>query len=268
MGTASVILAYLLSEIKILNIFQRNFTQRYKFLIEAKAVSKLAILNAVKVGGFTQSTRVELNKVYRFNIQNRIYEVILSAEDGRYPLNPKFAKSHELERLFNVIGLDMSHFLADSILDFQDSDNLVRLNGAERDEYINLGYAPPNRPLKSLSELIWVKGINLTAYRKIKEYTTVYTQRINLNYASTEVLYALGFTKEQINRILKMRKRSFLKPTEIKSIVGKRWTFLINRISLYPLPSVYRAYVREELSGEEVELILMPNGKIIDILWF
>ncbi|MGJ3241923.1 MAG: general secretion pathway protein GspK [Opitutales bacterium] len=68
----------------------------------------------------------------------------------------------QLPLLFESLGFDSydSLELADSLLDWTDGDDLVRLNGAEADAY---GYEepviqPPNAPLASLHELRWVAG--------------------------------------------------------------------------------------------------------------
>ena len=53
------------------------------------------------------------------------------------------------------ISVDKTPFLIDALADYTDSDNLQRLNGAERDTYTAEGKLPPrNSPLLSESE-VW-----------------------------------------------------------------------------------------------------------------
>jgi len=57
---------------------------------------------------------------------------------------------------------DQADRLADAILDWRDTDTLVRTNGAEAGFYHSqdLGYAPANGPFKVLTELLLVKGVS------------------------------------------------------------------------------------------------------------
>jgi hypothetical protein len=57
--------------------------------------------------------------------------------------------------------LDEAERLADAILDWRDSDDLTRTDGAEADEYESSGvdYRPSNGPFKLLTELLLVRGV-------------------------------------------------------------------------------------------------------------
>lgn len=268
LSAVSLILSLTLSDLRILNLSAGKYTERYKFLIEAHAAAKIALLQALNFSSIVGRVRVNLEKNYSIALGARKYIVRLSAEDGRYPITIDFALSSELNKLFRALGFKDFESLTDSILDFQDKDNLVRLKGAEKDYYEKFGYTPPNRKFISLEELIWVKDIDFLTYKKLKNYITVYTNRININYASKEVLIAIGFSQEQAKRIVELRKRSPVSVQEIKRIVGAKWDFLRFRISLIPLPQMYRAEVTSTQTGERVNLIITPNGKIVDILWY
>ncbi len=257
-----------LSDLKILNLSAGKYIERYKFLIEAHAAAKIALFQALNFSSLVGRMKVNLEKIYSIDLESRTYTVKLSAEDGRYPITIDYAISSELNKLFQVLGFKHVESLTDSILDFQDKDNLVRLNGAEKDYYEQFGYTPPNRKLLSLQELLWIKGIDFFTYQKLKDYVGVYTNRINVNYASEEVLIAIGFSKEQAKRIIQEREKSPISVQEIRRMLGAKWEFLRFRISLIPLPQMYRAEVVSELTGEKVSLIITPNGKIVDILWY
>ncbi len=82
----------------------------------------------------------------------------LSPEDGRCNLNEK-----DEERLLNCLqaaGLPpkKAQEITESVLDWTDPDDEPRPLGAEKDYYQD--YKPANRPLKSLSEALLIKGIN------------------------------------------------------------------------------------------------------------
>ncbi|MCD6339088.1 MAG: general secretion pathway protein GspK [Verrucomicrobia bacterium] len=73
-----------------------------------------------------------------------------------------------LNRAFEVIGVDASTAVTavDSILDWMDSDDDPRMNGAESDYYLALPapYFPKNGPVDELSELLLVHGISPAVY--------------------------------------------------------------------------------------------------------
>ncbi len=56
--------------------------------------------------------------------------------------------------------------LTDAILDWRDADNLVRLNGAEKEYYIDLKkpYLPANGRFTTIEELLMVKGVTRTLF--------------------------------------------------------------------------------------------------------
>jgi hypothetical protein len=89
----------------------------------------------VKVEG--ESNRININTATDSRIREKILE--LSEDD---------------------LG-DEADQLADAILDWRDTDLLVRTNGAEADFYDakGIGYRPANGPFKVLTELLLVRGV-------------------------------------------------------------------------------------------------------------
>ncbi|MFQ5830312.1 MAG: general secretion pathway protein GspK [Candidatus Methylomirabilia bacterium] len=81
--------------------------------------------------------------------------------------------------------------VVDAILDWVDSDQLRRLNGAEDEYYLGLGipYLPKNAPMVEPGELLLVKGITPELYGLLSQVLTVYgTGRVNVNTAPLAVL--------------------------------------------------------------------------------
>ncbi len=268
LAVVSLILSLVLYDLKLLNLQAGKQVERYKFLIESHAAAKVALLEALKFPSLVGRVKVNLNRNYIVDLGGRKYIVKLSAEDGRYPVTINYASTAELIRLFRALKLKSPEELADVILDFQDKDNLMRLRGAEDNYYRKFGYIPPNRKLISLEELMWIKGIDFQTYEKLKDYVTVYSDRVNLNYAPEEVLLALGFSPQQAKRIVEERENRPVSVQDIKMMLGGRWNLLRLRISLIPLPQLYRAEVISKLTGDRVELILKPNGRLVDVLWY
>lgn len=113
-----------------------------------------------------------------------------------------------LTRLFETLDIDLydAQELAQCLLDWQDEDDLQRLNGAEKDRYDREDppCEPPNRPLASYNELRYVSGFHdyffdsLTAepnerFEALKAMTTLRkTKQFNLNTTTEIILEALA----------------------------------------------------------------------------
>ncbi|MBL3527842.1 MAG: general secretion pathway protein GspK [gamma proteobacterium endosymbiont of Lamellibrachia anaximandri] len=103
-----------------------------------------------------------------------------------------------LSALFNSAGMkaEEQDALVDSILDWRDADDLVRLNGAEKKQYdfARLPYAPANGAFRSVNELKLVLGMNMMVYREIVPFITVdaRTGEIDTTQAPLELLQRLG----------------------------------------------------------------------------
>ena len=77
------------------------------------------------------------------------------------------------------------------------------------DQYENLEfpYKEKKALFETLDELFLVQGIDEKIYNSIIDYVTVYGGPVlNVNTASWQVLYALGFTQEQAKTIYEIRK--------------------------------------------------------------
>jgi hypothetical protein len=94
--------------------------------------------------------------------KNQKYEAHLTGEGGRLNINwvtqmPEIpARVEILRKYLENKGYDLEERdrMIDTLLDWVDPDNMVRLNGAEEEE----GYSPANRPLQRLDEMKKIKG--------------------------------------------------------------------------------------------------------------
>lgn len=86
-----------------------------------------------------------------------------------------------LVNLFELWGMDMTQAedLADALADWVDQDELISLNGAEREYYEDLGYydRPYNRPFSKLEECYLVRGFYTLEQLKPnwREYFTLWS---------------------------------------------------------------------------------------------
>ncbi|GAA0791810.1 general secretion pathway protein GspK [Marinobacterium sediminicola] len=130
--------------------------------------------------------------------------VRLQDESGKLDLNA--APAELLDALLLPViedSLQRAQLVA-AIEDWRDSDDLVRLNGAEVAEYQAVGReaGPANRPFASLQELNLVLGMSNEIYTYLLPHLTLMTRvrTVNPRVASFEVLMALPNASEQVVR--------------------------------------------------------------------
>ncbi len=140
--------------------------------------------------------------------------VVISIHDegGKIDLNK--GKDDHLKRLFRFAGLseDNAVALVDSIVDFRDEDDFVRLHGAEDPDYraAGLSHGAKDRPFEAVAELNRVIGMSPAVYKRVAPFLTVYSGRakIDLVTAPSEVLLAVpGIFPEDANALLAARAR-------------------------------------------------------------
>jgi general secretion pathway protein K len=148
---------------------------------------------------------------------NQSYEAHITGEAGRLNINniaklaladPNSPARELLRKYLEVKGVDLNERdrMIDSLLDWIDPDNLVRLNGAENDA----DYKPANQPLRTVEELKRVRGWEDFTSRPDwdADFTLVTPQsNIDVNWASRDVLLALpGMTEGVVDRFMATRR--------------------------------------------------------------
>jgi general secretion pathway protein K len=112
--------------------------------------------------------------------------------------------------------------LAQTIMDWEDPDDLPRPNGDERDGYLKKGLLalPANAPLRTVDELLDVEGMTPTIYAQVAPYLTVYGSGVvNINTAPVPVLRAIpGMTDQILANIISQRSRG-LRISSIAQVV-------------------------------------------------
>ena len=116
-----------------------------------------------------------------------------------------------LEGLFRVAA-DLEEedalILADSVIDWRDTDNKVSEFGAEEEYYQELTnpYPIKNNDFQVLEELLWVRGMTDEIFLKVKDVITVYGDgRVNIHTASPLAFQALGMTENMAEKIIFFR---------------------------------------------------------------
>jgi len=136
--------------------------------------------------------------------------------------------TEEMLRNFFSLGLELDYAQADrltqAILDWRDEDDLPRVGGAERDDYLRAGAAvlPANRPFAELDELRHVMGMTPEIFERAVPYLTLTgTGRINVNAAPEIVLLSLpGMTRGIAQEILALRESGNM-PRSTGQLLGR-----------------------------------------------
>ncbi len=132
-------------------------------------------------------------------------------------LNLNEADEEMLRKFFSQgLGVDYAEAddLAQAILDWRDEDDLPRINGGEREEYLKEGalVLPPNRDFVDVDELRHVRGMTPELYVKAAPYLTLLgSGQINVNSAPEQVLSAIpGLDEGGVTQLLRLRESGYL----------------------------------------------------------
>lgn len=171
-------------------------------------------------------------RLYTLPFDQGVNEIRIMGEAGKVNINAVPEKT--LRTILTQLGLEgeKRDIVADSILDWRDPDDFMRLNGAENDYYQSLKepYNCKNGNLDSVEELLLVKGVTPELFygRKaikkeeegasekppadrigLKDIFSIYSLggQIDINCATLPVLrVVLGIPKDLAQRILKARE--------------------------------------------------------------
>jgi len=132
---------------------------------------------------------------YELEFENAQLAIEVTDESGLIDLNA--ADTLTLANLFVAHGLpqDEADALADAILDWRDSDDLLSPNGAEDPEYKAEGYdyGAKDAPFDTVSELQQVRGMTAELFGRLAPAFTIYSGQPTPNpaFAPFEVLRSL-----------------------------------------------------------------------------
>jgi len=158
-----------------------------------------------------ESRWVPDGRPYEIQFEDALLEIRVIDERGKVDINT----ADELMLGNLLISQDMEENriieLVDAILDWRDTDDLVRLNGAEEREYeaAGISYGPANMSFRIVEELQQVLGLDHDLYRTIEPALTVYSRgsRIDPAFAPYEALVAIpGMTPELAEEFIAQRE--------------------------------------------------------------
>lgn len=150
---------------------------------------------------------------YQLEFDGAVLDVQVTDETGKIDIN--VADELTLSALFESVGIEEQgrrDELVDAILDWRDPDDLVRLNGAEDDDYeaADYPYGAKDAPFDTVGEIQQVMGMGYELYTRIEPAITVYTGRARPDpaFAPREVLLIFdGMTEELAEEYIQTREQ-------------------------------------------------------------
>lgn len=166
----------------------------------------------------------DTNDETRMIADGRVYQqeydgvaIEISAVDERGKLDINAADESTFVTLFTNNGMepDQAEMLAAAVMDWRDSDDVERVNGAELDAYqaAGLPVGPGNRPFMMVDELLQVIGMPYDFYKRLEPGLTVWSRSAlpQIGYAPVEALLALpDLTTDEASDFVAMRQSSDL----------------------------------------------------------
>jgi general secretion pathway protein K len=133
--------------------------------------------------------------IYEINASDANIRVRLFSEVGKIDINKANQTVLQSLMTFAPVNTDQQNKLINAILDWRDADDLVHIDGAEKEEYLEAGlnYQPSNKPFESTEELQLVLGMDKSVLSWIEPLVTVYSRQpqVTMQLASREVLQVI-----------------------------------------------------------------------------
>jgi len=190
----------------------RNDIERAAWLAEACAARARSVIDATLAQRPLDSSPVQytwatLDSAVDAEYAGADTSCTVSLRPEGTTIDVNSADRGELERLFLALGTTVTHAdsLSDAILDWRDSDDSARTDGAERAWYSAHDRSEPrNGPIASIAELERIRGLEAVA--GLDSVLSVDHARILLDRAPLAVLRALpGIGREAVMRIASYR---------------------------------------------------------------
>lgn len=145
-------------------------------------------------------------RAYELEFEQAQLVIRVTDESGLIDLNA--ADTLTLSNLLVANGLDQGQAdaIADAILDWRDTDDLLSPNGAEDPDYKAAGYdyGAKDAPFDTVSELQQVMGVTAELYERLAPAFTIYSGQPtpNVAFAPFEVLRAFIGMNDELARML------------------------------------------------------------------
>jgi general secretion pathway protein K len=159
--------------------------------------------------------------IYQVQFLDALVRIRMEGETGKIDLNG--ANQAQLQQLMAQLPIEKEQqtALVSAIMDWRDPDDLVNIDGAEKNDYKKAGklYQPRNKPFQSLEELQMVLGMDESILEKLEPMITIYSGKpqVDLSQASREVMLALGLDPALVDQCIELRRQSAITGIPIQS---------------------------------------------------
>ena len=212
-------------------------------------------------------------------------EIRIMSEAGKININ--MVSEFLLRKVMGQLGLEgeAKDVVVDSVLDWRDTNDLYRANGAENDYYLSLKdpYYCKNGNLDSIEELLLVKGVTPDVYHGkkgtpegeegsadrvgLKDIFSIYSpgEQVDINSATPLVMnMVLGIPREVSQQMVKAREeKSFEnqqdllnRVPELAPFIGEIGRFIVFRSALPYYTIESRAKLKDGPSMQGVKTIV------------
>jgi general secretion pathway protein K len=159
---------------------------------------------------------VVLPRMARTKVRLGAGEFSYRITDEQARLNVNTATQDQLDKLLQCLGVDKINRdqIVDSILDWIDTNDDHRTNGAESEDYylkLPVPYRARNGPIESVNELLQIKGVTPTLFEGVdgrpglRDVLTTRGRAVNVNTVGPVVLCAMGVSDAQMSDIMQGR---------------------------------------------------------------
>ena len=160
----------------------------------------------------------------------------------------------------------------DTLLDWQDVDNLKRLNGAESYDYLAAGYqyTPRNFYIQLPEEIMLLKGFDQTIFEEIKDDMAYWgSGTMNFLTASKKTLRSLLKNDSLVDSIIEIRKKGELTGKTFRNLTNIPMTY---RDILYPSDWIkVEITAKTENAKDTIEAVIvkseMKNKPFMVVMW-
>ena len=174
---------------------------------------------------------------FSLSFEQGIVDVVLWNESGKVDINR--ATDALLSRLLEALGLplEQSEALAAAIADWRDEDDLVRLQGAEDEDYFaaGLAYGAKDSAFISVSELRKVLGMSESIYQQLEAYVTIYSKSSGVNPEVAPLPVLLAVSDASVS--------------SLKHYINERRRTHRSGLPLPPEPAIDKAFVAKNKSA-------------------
>jgi general secretion pathway protein K len=156
-------------------------------------------------------------------------------------------------------NIDVSTVI-NSMIDWQDSDDLALVNGAERGQY-EASEMPSNLPFQNYSEFQYVKGVSAELHKYLQPLTTVRSQRyFNPMLAPNEILTSM-LDEDRVNEIIRLRRAGQLSINKFTALSGFETDESLMFFPSGLLRIDFSVKVAEVSLKKSIEIYLQPYDK-------